>query len=548
MSPATAFHPLRRTGGYRRTAGLLAALLGCTVPAPVLALSFDFSDDLHLDLDTTLTYGAQWRVSNRDPKILEYDTSLATLLDPARRDRVANVINYDDGNRNFGKGLISNRVAAVIDMDLNAGDYGVFARARAYYDSVYRNDHTDLSAYGFRTYNNGTNNGGNTDRGDFPERTRDRHGAVAEFLDAFAYATFELPGDRLFELRAGRQVINWGESTFYQGVNGLQNRFDANAANTPGVEVKEILLPTGAIYGQVDVVEGLTFELYYQYEWLETELNGVGSYFSTEDFLGPGAKRFLIPYPVSPATPNGILALPRTADRQPGDSGQWGAAFHYVLPSGLDLGFYHVVGHNKAPSFRINYGAGGVIPESYTIRWFDEIRAWGMSFSTVIGETNVQGELSYTANTPIADAAGDPERNGVVRAALGGSHVFGPSFLADEVNLVFEAATVQVRDRGDRDLRYNDTAWSYAIRAELAYYNVAQGIDLKVPVFWQNNVNGTIREANMINNTQVVSIGIRGIYLNNLSATLAYTTYFGGGADNFLTDRDNIALTVKYGF
>ena len=116
-------------------------------------------------------------------------------------------------------------------------------------------------------------------------------------------------GDRQFNVRLGSQVINWGEATFTAGINGLQNRADLIARNTPGVEVKEILLPTGALYGQVDVMSDVTFEAYYQYEWKKTELNGVGSYFSDRDFLGPGALNFLIP-----VGPNNLTPIPRTAD------------------------------------------------------------------------------------------------------------------------------------------------------------------------------------------------------------------------------------------
>ena len=88
------------------------------------------------------------------------------------------------------------------------------------------------------------------------------------------------------QLRVGDQVINWGEATFTSGINGLQNRADLIARNTPGVEVKEILLPSGALYGQLDLTPAVTFEAYYQYEWKRVGLPPVGSYFSTNDLFG----------------------------------------------------------------------------------------------------------------------------------------------------------------------------------------------------------------------------------------------------------------------
>ena len=91
------------------------------------AVSFSPSKGLKIDWDTTLTYGASWRVER--------------LVDPTINP--AN-FNKDDGDRNFDKGLISNRISITTEMDLNyQNDFGVFLRARAYYDDVYHhsNDH-----------------------------------------------------------------------------------------------------------------------------------------------------------------------------------------------------------------------------------------------------------------------------------------------------------------------------------------------------------------------------------------------------------------------
>ena len=79
-------------------------------------------------------------------------------------------------------------------MDARWRDYGLFVRGRAYYDEVYKDSGTDLDANGFRTYNSGTLYGGDAGIGDFPSDTRDDHGALVEFLDVFAYATWDMPG------------------------------------------------------------------------------------------------------------------------------------------------------------------------------------------------------------------------------------------------------------------------------------------------------------------------------------------------------------------
>ena len=68
----------------------------------------------------------------------------------------------------------------------------------------------------------------------------------AMLLDAYVYGTFDV-GDTDLQLRLGRQVVNWGESVFIQGVNQI-NPIDVPAARRPGTELKEVLLPVGMAY------------------------------------------------------------------------------------------------------------------------------------------------------------------------------------------------------------------------------------------------------------------------------------------------------------
>jgi hypothetical protein len=535
-------------------------------PLAGLALDFEFRNGLVVALDSTVTWGAQWRMQDRKESItgsaflaaLQADPFLP-LTDPAYSEAQTVIINGNDGNNNFDTGLVSHRLTLLMDMDARWENYGVFLRGKAFYDQVYKDNDTDLDAVGFASYNSGTLYGGDAEPGEFPRQTRDRQGDTLELLDAFVYATWELRGDRLLDFRLGRQVINWGESTFYQGINSIQNRVDATAANTPGVEVKEIFLPTGAVYAQVDLTLNLTLEAYYQYEWLEHDLNGVGSYFATEDQVGPGANAFLIPTPNSPLVPEAIRGnqyhlrgVPRTADDNASDSGQWGVGFHYVTENNWDIGFYHVVGHDKKPSFALDYievpGSPQPVPVSYALRYYEDIRGTAASFTTVIGDTNVAGEVSYLDGTPMVNAAGDPQRENLLKLQVGGTHVFGPSFLADDTTLTFEGFYADVTSTDAGDLRVDDKAWGYSVLAEFSYNNVFQGWDLKVPVYLKHDVDGIIREIQVYEDAKVLSLGVTGTYLNNLSTNLAYSFYFGGGDDNLLQDRDHLALTLKYSF
>ncbi|MEH6591541.1 MAG: DUF1302 family protein [Halioglobus sp.] len=543
---------------------LLATLV--FFPSGLHALDFEFNNGITIALDSTVTYGAQWRVESPHSDLLAnqfladlQDDPLLGITDPRYAKKQTLIVNGDDGNNNFDTGLISNRITYLLEMDATWQSYGLFVRGRAFYDEVYKNSDTDLDAVGFITYNSGTAYGGEAGIGDFPSKTRDEHGSVVEFLDVFVYATWELPGERLMDLRLGRQVINWGESTFYQGINSIQNRADARAANTPGVEIKEILLPTGAIYTQLDLVESLTLEAYYQYEWLANELNGVGSYFSTTDQIGPGANAFLIPSPGLPFVPEDIrgnefhlAGVPRTPDEEPSDDGQWGMALHYVTDNQWDIGAYYVVGHDKKPSFVLEYidvpGAPAPVPVSYYQRYFEDIKGSALSATTVIGNTNIQGELSWLDGTPMVNAVGDPERENLLKLQLGGSHVFGPSIIADDIALVFEGFYASVESASARDLIADDTAIGYSLLSTLSYNNVLSGWDMAVPIYFKHDVSGVINELQVFGGARVLSVGVEGIYLNNLTTTFSYAVYFGGEPDYLLRDRDNVALTIKYSF
>jgi Protein of unknown function (DUF1302) len=529
----------RRVVSRRSALARAAAVISITVgAATVQALSLDLKDsEWAIDLDTILSYSAMWRVEKRDRDKFSYRDTGDLIGDSTRHTLL---INANDGTNNFSRELVQNKISVVSEMNVAWRNFGFFARGRAYYDDVYNND-TDHTEQDYLTYNSGELFGGNAGFQQFPRGTRDEHRSRLEMLDYFLFGSGELPGDRLFELRLGSQVINWGESTWYQGINGLQNRADAIAANTPGVEVKEILLPTGALYGQLDLVENVTFEAYYQYEWKKTELNGPGSYFSDRDFLGPDAQNFLIAF-------GGEVnfVAPRTPDDAASDSGQWGGALHWITEGGTDFGFYYVNAHSKIPAYQLN--SKGLIPESYTVQYFEDIQGYAASFTTVWGITNVQGEISYQVDAPVVALSGDPEEGDLISAQLGGSHVLAPTPLWDDANLTFELATTLIDSHDSSELLYDDHGIAMALRAEFAYINVAMGLDLKVPVFLQHTFDGTVLESRMVEDATTFDIALKAIYLNNFTAQVGYTRFFDGGVNNLLSDRDNVTFNVSYSF
>ena len=245
------------------------------------AFQFDFEPGSKWSgsLDSTITYGAMWRLNSQSTDLTDDWQS-------------------DDSNRNFNKGLVSNSVRILSDLGINFdtdnGDrYGLFSRFTAYYDDEIYNANTDYSSqlltnYStvtdenavtgidhssnnrtlFDSFNNSTTYGGSTEPGQFTKDTEDAVGRGKELLDLFVFAELATQTDHPIKIQLGRQVISWGESAFIQnGISSVQNYADVNKAVMPGVEVKEILRPLGAVYGSVALSDNLTLQAYSQYEW-----------------------------------------------------------------------------------------------------------------------------------------------------------------------------------------------------------------------------------------------------------------------------------------
>ena len=164
------------------------------LPCPVLAMTFERGDWL-FNVDTTLSMAAQWRTESRDK-------TLATDF--------ANY-NLNDGNINFDTGLTSAKASGILEISGERENFAFFLRGDALYDYVYEEQDSDLSEADYLTYNGAIPNGGSLKRGEFPEDTLDEHGKRLRLLEAFINYEFHL-GGQTGSVRAGRQVIAWGEA------------------------------------------------------------------------------------------------------------------------------------------------------------------------------------------------------------------------------------------------------------------------------------------------------------------------------------------------
>ncbi len=301
------------------------------VPGAAGALDFT-AGGWNGSLNTTVSFGQAWRTEVRDPRLIGTANG-GTGRSP----------NIDDGNLNYRKGRVSSAYKLVSEFALSRDNYGVFVRGSALYDDLVED--------------------ADTERTEISDAGRNLAGAYTRLLDAFVYGRWDLSGHEL-EIRAGRQVVNWGESTFIQGgINNAINHFDVSALRVPGSELREAYLPQEILKASYAFSENVTGEVIGIFDWDRTQPEPVGTYFSSNDFVPRGGEKVILGFgafsdqgvdfrPLGGTLIEDFQAVPRGPTELPDDQGQFGAALKWYLPdfaSGTELGFYYVNYHSKLP-------------------------------------------------------------------------------------------------------------------------------------------------------------------------------------------------------
>jgi hypothetical protein len=250
----------------------LIALLTAVGAGPVAAADFE-KGEFKTHVDTTLSAGISMRVQDRDCELIFRGNG-------GCQDDIA-FTNFDDGDLNYDKwDVFSNMYKATVDVEMSWRNFGGFVRGSFFYDLRTMEIGTDRTALDQDTlYHTSALNGGVV-------------GAGYQLLDAYVYGNFEVLG-RPLDVRVGNQLLNWGESLFYQGVNST-NTADLTRLRAPGSQIKEALLPAPLLRVSTELFRNLGIEAYYQMYWNYTQLDPVGSYFSDNDMLGRGAEGFFI--------------------------------------------------------------------------------------------------------------------------------------------------------------------------------------------------------------------------------------------------------------
>ena len=364
----------------------IVAALSLASPA---AYAIDFQNDdgtFTGSWDTTLTYGQAWRIESRDCRLI-------AIADGG----CGRSPNIDDGNLNYDTDMYSRALKALTEISLNYRGVGAFVRASALYD--------DAAA--------------DTQRTELSDRSKDLVENYVRLLDAFVYAKFDL-GKMAAEVRLGRQVVSWGESTFIQNGINVINHFDVSALRVPGSELKEGFLPQEMVNFSLQFSDNLSAQAIYITDWNATVPEPAGSYFSTNDFAPTGGSKVVLgfgsfsdqgvdfrnlggPYITNFQTVN------RLPTEKPSDSGQFGVNLKYFAPEfigGTEFGLFFLNYHSRLPLISGRTGTQAGVGNAF-------------------GALNAVGAAAQglAAGLPINAAIGTAAQLGVARSAAAGGNL-----------------------------------------------------------------------------------------------------------------------------
>lgn len=545
--------------------------------------------------------------------------------------------NGDNGNLNFDKGeAFSTVLKGVHELDISYDNVGVFVRGMYFKDFAVSGEET---AWANPLTGNKTNLC--DDRRVEAELCSD-----IRFLDAFVYGDFEL-GNTPVTVRIGEQVISWGESTLIShGINTI-NPVDVTRARAPGMSLKEVFIPVGTIFTSIGLTENLDLEMYYQYEWEKSRLPQSGSYFASNDFAGAGgqANNIQLGFTGNPdmdlefllAQLNGIrggllaggdaaalsqayMAFPtkvairgydESADVAAKENGQFGVRLSYFAEELNETEFsaYMINYHSKRPLISgrasnfttasvmadMGYMAANEITKdnitelkAFTSGGFyfpEDIKLYGFSFNTNVGETAFAGEIAYRQDEPLqiddveilyaampeqlAQAGLRPDLanlsqisamngtmtlpgddiNGIyysdtVQAQMTVTHLFGPTLGTDNLVVLGEVGYVSIQDFPD-DLRLNGpgTGRSGPITGkEGLHVGLSNGPEMNP--FPTEDAWGyrLLAKADFNNVVSGVNMSVRGVFSHDVEGITPDPMFL------FVEDRQSASMTLSFDY
>lgn len=399
---------MQRQPKWRTLAGVISlAATGSLLSQNALSLQFE-AGPVEISLSTKLSLGGSVRMDDANPKYLSGGN---------KNGGGAGTSVTDDGDLNYDQGdWFSIIFQGTNDLSLNYENFGAFGRIRYWYDAALAEN--DVNHGNVLSYEKDTP----LDDSKFGDLSK---AANLVLLDAYIYGSFEL-GNMPLDVRLGRQVVSWGESTFIQNSVNIINPIDVNALRSPGAELKDALLPVGLLYASLGITNNLNVEAFYQYEWEKFQLPGCGTYFSTADPASDGCDKLTTYSSDQPLSDAELVALGpkkaiyvdgkkklsltgntefeggylrRGADLEPDNGGQYGIAVRYYAEefNATEFGFYYVNYHERLPIFSVVTGEN----PQYFFEFPENTEVFALTFATNVDSWSFSGEISHRPKMPL---------------------------------------------------------------------------------------------------------------------------------------------------
>lgn len=527
------------------------------------------NSDLKVRFDNTFTYSTMFRVADQDPILIGDEPTPFTDINGATLTN----LNADDGDRNFDKGIVMNRMDWIPELDVSYNKFGVRFSAIATYDTVYNTENDNDSPL--------TNNSSSVEYNEFPEITQELMGKNIELGDAFTFGSIKL-GKSQLNYKVGQFAMFWGQGFFPwgNGVADIVSPISAmKAASLPNVQMKELIRQIPQVSLNLLATDRLSFGGYYQFKWKGTLIPPAGSYFSNADLLLDGGEQLL-----GGADNQSIPIMARTKDAKPSDSGQYGLQVKYQAAFGVDFGAYYVNYHDKGPQVVARLGefevAPGVVlspfPTNYTLAYAENIKNYTVSANTSYKIWTIAAEVSYRTNVPIRSASGALATFVDQEIALDGDDVLWPvgkslhaninffvpglpaNFFSDTADFIMEwmwnkrLSVDTHEDIVDPDMKES------AIRGKIVYtpkwYQALPAFDLILPlgIEYAPEARSSVVKPFGIHKGGNWNIGIGGTYNYLWDLQLTYVNYFGDTKYSTLTDnysdRDYVGFYIRRAF
>jgi hypothetical protein len=543
-----------------RASVALGAILGTALGAGN-ALAVDFSvGNVSGSLDSTLSIGFQQRLRGQDCQIISRDNGGCARISGELAGKGSNpdinMLNADSGNLNYKRGDIVSL--------------------------VYKGTH-DLSLKGPNGWSSlirGTWSGdamaSNTERTPLEHEAKLLMNPHAELLDAYVAKSFNWL-DNNAKVKVGNQVVSWGEDIFIPGGVNVINAIDFRKLHVPGTQLKEVFKPAPMIYVSSGLTDALSVEAYYQMMWNSYTFDPVGTFFSTSDVVGPGRRSFYLPASVGAGTfgdegTRGALGtpVPGLSSHDAPSQGQFGTAFRYRLGI-TELGLYYLHYHDKLPQVSFT-GTAAQTPTGFFNDYGTDRDLFGASANSRLGPVAVGAELSYRPRDsvgidPTVPASGQftigTHNRGFVeekkwQGHLTANYLFQPNTplgnLQDKIGatdgyILAEAAAAYypnlIRDGSVPYLLPNYSipdrfSWGYVAEIGVVYPEIfGTPVNMVPMIDFAHDVSGTTPNGlPFIQDRKSLAFGLTFNYQDAQKLTFTYATFWGGGDNNLMRDRD----------